>query len=343
MIRVGALTSGLHVPSTRFRIRQYIEPLRQFGIDVEEHRPLVDKYAAAPFPAARPLLRLAKAASRLPVLFAVRDSDVVWLERDMISGRYTFERFLPPKTVLDVDDAIWLMGKPGHSERIVARCRGVIAGNRFIAEHYRVLTEKVWLVPTSIDTDLWRPRPRPDRPGWTVGWIGTSGNLGYLKWIEEPLAEFLALHEEARLLVICDREPEFRRIPPGSWTFERWSDASEQEAVRKIDVGLMPLPDVEWAWGKCGAKMVQYMSLAIPVLVSPVGSGAEILAADRVGLLATNPQEWFDGLGAFYRDRELAARCGEKGREVVERSYSVGSNAPKLARIFEEVSGQVRG
>lgn len=321
-------------------MRQYIEPLRQFGIDVREHRPLVDKYAAPPFPAARPLWRLGKAASCLPLLVGVRGSDVVWLGKFMIFGRYTFERFLPSNTVLDVDDAIWLLGKPGHSERIVARCRGVIAGNRFIAEHYRGLTEKVWLVPTSVDTDRWRPQPRPDRTGWTVGWIGTSSNLGYLKWIEEPLAEFLALHEDARLLVICDREPPFSRIPRSRWTFELWSDATEQEAVQKIDVGLMPLPDVGYAWGKCGAKMLQYMALGIPVLVSPVGSGGEILAEGEVGLAARNPEEWFAGLERLYDDRPFAARCGQTARAVAERAYSLRTNAPRLAQIFREVAGR---
>lgn len=343
MIRVAALTAGRFVPSTRFRIRQYIEPLRRLGIDVREHRPFVEKYSKPPFPAARQLWRVGRVVSRIPLLLTARRSDVVWLERDMIAGRYTFERFLPPETVLEVDDAIWLMGRPGQAEQIARRCRGVIAGNRFIAEHYRGLTEKVWLVPTSVDTDVWKPGPPHGNGGWTVGWIGSADNLAFLNWIEEPLAEFLALHADARLLVVCDREPVFTRIPRKSWAFDRWSETGERDSVSKMDVGLMPLPESHWSWGKCGAKMVQYMALGIPVLVSPVGSGAEILAEDPVGLAARNPQEWFEGLEKLYEDRPLAARCGEKGRATAERAHSLRANAPRLARIFEEVAGREGG
>jgi glycosyltransferase involved in cell wall biosynthesis len=339
LIRVAALTAGRFVPSTRFRVRQYIEPLRRLGIHVRERRALVEKYSIAPFPAARQVWRAARVLSRIPLLLPAWGSDVVWLEREMIAGRYTLERFLPRRTVVDVDDAIWLIGQPGHAERIVRRCRGVIAGNRFIAEHYRGLAERVWLVPTSVDTDSWRPEPRPERGDWIVGWIGSWDNLGYLKWIEEPLAEFLALHADARLLVVCDSEPVFERLPRRSWFFERWSEAGERESVRKMNVGLMPLPDIDWAQGKCGAKMLQYMALGIPALVSPVGSGAEILAEGEVGLPARNPGEWFAGLERLYADRPLAARCGQTARAVTERAYSLRTNAPRLAQIFQEVAG----
>ena len=343
MIKVAALTAGRFVPSTRFRVRQYIEPLRRLGVEVTECRPRVEKYSFAPTPAAQPLWRLGKVITRLPLLLASWKSDVVWLERDLISGRYTLERFLPRKTILDVDDAIWLIGRPGNAERIAERCHGVIAGNRFIAEHYRLFMERVWLVPTSVNTDVWAPAPRPSERRWTLGWIGSADNLGYLKWIEEPLAEFLSRHPDARLLVVCDRSPHFERLPRGSWNFEPWSEGSERESVGNMDVGLMPLPDIDWAWGKCGAKMIQYMALGIPVVASPIGTGGEILASEAVGMAARNLDEWYKGLETLYEDRQLANRCGEKGREVAVRSYSLTTNAPRLARIFEEVSGHNSG
>ena len=339
MINVAALTAGRFVPSSRFRVRQYIEPLRSLGVTVEEHRPRVEKYSFAPNRALRPLWRVGKVLTRIPLLVGAWGSDVVWIERDLIAGYYSLERFLPRDAVLDVDDAIWMMGRPGYSERIASRCRGVIAGNSFIAEHYRGICENVWLVPTSVDTELWKPRPRARRSEWVIGWIGTASNLGYLKWIEEPLAAFLSRHEDARLLVVCDMEPEFKRIPRRSWSFERWSEAREENLVHEMDLGLMPLPDIEWAKGKCGAKMVQYMAAGLPVLVSPVGTGADILASEKVGLAVTEPEGWASGLETFYRDRDLGQECGRRGREVVERSYSLGVNAPRLAQIFATVAG----
>lgn len=300
--------------------------------------PLVDKYASAPFAAAQPLWRVAKVLSRLPLLLAARTGDVVWLERDMIAGHDTLERFLPRRTVMDVDDALWAMGRPGYSERIASRCRGVIAGNETIARHYRAHTEKVWLVPTSIDTDLWAPATGPRPPGpWTVGWIGTSVNLQYVRQIEEPLAELLARRPDVHLLFVSDQEPAFTRISRDRWTFERWTAPRERDAVRRMDAGIMPLPDTDWASGKCGAKMLQYMALGIPVVASPVGAGAEILAAADVGLAARNSGEWLESLGRLQDDPQLARRLGAAGRKLAVRSYSVEVQAPRIAKIFAEV------
>jgi len=339
LINVAALTAGRFVPSTRFRIRQYIEPLRNLGIHVEEHRPGVEKYSFAPNRTLRPFWRLGKVVTRIPLLLAAWRSDVVWLERDLIAGYYTLERFLPRNCVLDVDDAIWMMGTPGYSERIAERCRGVIAGNSYIAEHYRGFTENVWLVPTSVDTELWKPRQGDDRSRWVIGWIGTASNLGYLKWVEKCLADFLDAHSDAHLLVVCDAEPVFGRIPRTRWTFQRWSESKESELVHGMDVGLMPLPEIEWTKGKCGAKMIQYMAAGLPVLVSPVGTAGEILARDRVGLPVRGQKDWAAGLETLHSDRSLARECGRTGRAVAERSYSLTVNAPRIASILRELAG----
>ncbi|MHB8171593.1 MAG: hypothetical protein ACYDG6_08630 [Thermincolia bacterium] len=48
LIKVAAVTSGKKVPSTRFRVRQHVEPLRLAGIEVHEYVPAIDKYPPLP-------------------------------------------------------------------------------------------------------------------------------------------------------------------------------------------------------------------------------------------------------------------------------------------------------
>lgn len=279
------------------------------------------------------------ALGRLPGVLAARRSDITWLERELIPGRSTLERFAGRRRLFDVDDAIWLLSETRFSEEIAEMCDGVIAGNQYIADHYRERGARTWVVPTSIDTDVWRPLERREGEGLTIGWIGSQSNLPYLYEIEEALADFLTGHDDARLLIVCDRDPSFKKIPARSWRFVPWSPQTEVSLVREMDAGLMPLADTAWTRGKCAFKMISYMAVGIPVVVSPVGVNREILEQAEVGLAARSTDEWYDALRALYEDRDLGLRLGAAGRRLVEEKYSVNSNVVALAEIFLEVAG----
>jgi glycosyltransferase involved in cell wall biosynthesis len=331
MIRVTALTGSKHDPSSRFRIRQCIQPLREFGIEVSEHWPLISRYKIEPLP-------WLVAALRVPGLVASRFSNVTWLGRELLSGRFSLERLAGTKRVFDVDDAIWQPYQSDFSAEIVEQCDGVIAGNRFLADHYEKLGKKVWLVPTSVDTDVWKPADRKRDGKWIMGWTGTWANLEFLYGIEEPLADFLTQHPDSSLLVLCDRQPTFKSLPSDRWEFARWSIDSEVSLGQRMDVGLMPLKDSELSRGKCGFKMLAYMALGLPVVVSPVGVNQEILARGQIGFPARSTNDWFEALQRLYQDAELSNRMGQTGRQVVKQHYSVRTNVAKLAEIFHQVA-----
>jgi glycosyltransferase involved in cell wall biosynthesis len=331
MIKVTALTASIIDPSSRFRIRQFIPPLRDLGVNVSEYRPIVNRYKIEPLP-------WLAVATRVPGLIASRFSDVTWLGRELVSGRSSLERWAGKKRIFDVDDAIWLPYGSDFSEGIVQQCEGVIAGNSFLAEHYEQLGARVWLVPTSVDTDVWKPRNKAPNDEWTIGWIGSWSNLQFLYRIEDSLTEFLGEHPQARLLVICDRGPSFTKLPPKSWRYVQWSPENEVALVQQMNVGLMPLDDSETSRGKCGFKMLSYMSVELPVIVSPVGVNTEILGHDLVGVAAMSPNDWYQALERLFTERQLGTQMGIAGRQVVQEHYSVRANAPKLAEIFRVVA-----
>jgi glycosyltransferase involved in cell wall biosynthesis len=99
----------------------------------------------------------------------------------------------------------------------------------------------------------------------------------------------------------------------------------------------MPLGSGDWAKGKCAFKMLQYLSCAVPAVVSPVGMNAEVLAMAEVGLAATTEDEWVEALLALYRDRNVAGALGRAGRDLAERAFSVPVIAPQLAATMRRL------
>ena len=339
-IRVTALTASRDDPSARFRVRQFIPALARRGIDVEEHYPFVGKYQAAPVERLGFAWTAAKILARVPGVAAAHLADITWLQRELIPGRLTLEKLAGRRLLFDVDDAIWTGQRGDAVERIAARARGVIAGNEFLADYFRARARRVWVVPTCVDTERWRPGPPAagGRDEWVVGWSGTASNLKYLYGVEEPLADFLRDRPGARLLVVSDAEPRFTKIPRGRWRFERWSASEEVRQVRRMDAGLMPLGATDWERGKCGCKLLTYLAVGAPAVASPVGASAEIIGQAEVALPAAGAGDWYNALTRLHDDRALAARLGAAGRRLVEERYSVARHAETLAGIFRQVA-----
>lgn len=347
MLHISALTSGKNDPSARFRVRQFIEPLAQRGIAVHEYCPRIDKHAGLPntvssrvpsftLPLFDGVWRGAKLATRIPGIVATWSTQITWFNRELLPGRYTLEGLARRPYVFDVDDAIWQARPNGHATviKIANNAAVVIAGNAHVAEWFTPHARDVRIVPTAIDTRRFLPReyPRHDKP-FVVGWTGSGGNYVYLYRIENTLAHFLETHD-AELLVMAERPPNFTKLPPNKVRFVKWSPSAETETLREMDVGLMPLTSTDWTRGKCGFKMLQYMASALPVVVSPVGVNASILAMADVGFAAEQESDWYDVLHHLYENRELGPLMGKTGRMLVERQFSQDVVAQMLADVF---------
>jgi glycosyltransferase involved in cell wall biosynthesis len=353
MITVAALTSGIFEPSSRFRVRQHIAPLRTLGVLVREYLPALEKYALIPGRPMRDrpqylnpfgyLWEGLKLAAKLPGIVGSHRCQITWLERGIMDWGPSLEPLLKPPLVLDVDDAIFLLPPWGKYGAIMAAKLAtlVIVGNQNLADWYSRYARDIRIIPTAVDTRRFRPRPAhepKERDNFVVGWTGKASNLHYLCAIESPLRRFLEKYDDTEIRVVADMPPSFQTIPPQRVRFIAWSSEIEAEALRQMDVGLMPLPDNAWTRGKCSFKMLQYMATGIPAIVSPVGMNAGVLAMDSLGLSASTDDDWYDALTYFYVNRDKCREYGLKGRKVAEQHYSQTIISTQLASIFRELA-----
>lgn len=335
---VTAFTAGFDVPASRFRVRQFIEPLAGLGVRITERWGL----GAYPPPlvATRPFWAAASVGARIPGLLASRRSDVTLFQRELLSTLVTLERLARAPRVLDVDDAIWLSRGGRAARRLAKWCDLVICGNSYIAEHFSPWNPRITVLPTAVDTDRYVPRTSTVGELPVIGWIGTSSNFPYLVGIEPALAAVLAARPDASVLIVSDRAPQLRALPPGRWRFQRWSAEREVADIQSMAVGLMPLADTPWARGKCSFKMLTYMACGVPAVVSPVGMNADVLAEGRVGLGVTGTSEWVEALCGLLDSADARREIGREGRRVAEARFSVRVVAPRLAALLKGVAGR---
>ena len=337
-IHVAAFTGGKTISSPRFRVRQYVPYLREYGVSISEH---VARWNSWP-PSAklwRPLWLPATLMDRVPGILGSFRGDVTLLQREIVSTMVTLERFTHRPRVLDVDDAVWLnRGGEKNFARLIKLCDGVICGNSFIEENVRTWSSETTILPTAVDTDRFHPLPdsvgAQNRP--ILGWSGLGSNLASLSAIERPLAAVLDSHRDAVLRVVSDAKPNFQLLRESQVEYVPWSPENEVRTIQEMSVGLMPMEDSLWSRGKCSYKMLLYMSCGVPVAVSPVGMNREVLSAGNVGFGPQSEAEWADSLTWLLNNTAKAKEMGQCGRKVVEERYSLRSLAPRLAAYLRK-------
>lgn len=336
-IRIASFTGGKNDPSSRFRIRSYHGILSREGYLVEDFFLSVEKYPPRNFlNRVFWFAKIIKERSNQILRYSRSAFDVTFLQREMISTLYTFERFVKKPIIFDVDDAIHLGTRHHNIEKIARRADAIICGNIYLANYYKIKFDNVFIVPTPVDTRLYTPKIHRNNKIVNVGWLGTSSNFNYLYQIEKALYQVLVSNENIRLVIVSNEKPVFTEIK--DFIFREWSIKSEVKDLHSFDIGIMPLEDSDWAKGKCSFKMLQYMSCGIPVVVSKIGMNVELLNMGNIGFGASNYYyDWISAIEELTNSFDLRKSMGENGRLVVEKNYSTDVCSIELMKIIESL------
>lgn len=344
-------------PSQRFRYEQYLEVLVRNGFTFEI-KPFVNEEGY------KKLYRTGTSLQRFRVLLVgffrrftslpeIFSSDFVFIHREATPvGPPIFEwiiaKVLRKKIIFDFDDAIWLTDKQqeGWLEKalkfrlkvswICGWSHRVSCGNQYLADFALQFNKNVMVNPTTIDTEyLHNPSlyPKENHSGIIIGWTGSSTTLKYLERIEPVLQLLEEKFTNISFLIIADRNPalHLKKVQ-----FVKWNEKTEIQDLLAIDIGLMPIPDDEWAKGKCGFKALQYMALEKTAVASPVGVNRTIIEHGENGFLADTDQEWIEVISTLIESHEVRETCGSMGRISIQKNYSVESNSRNFLSLFSK-------
>jgi glycosyltransferase involved in cell wall biosynthesis len=251
------------------------------------------------------------------------------------------------KLVFDLDDAVWidalsdynkkfgwLKGKP-NTANISKLADVVIAGNAFLARYSSQFNNNVITIPTAIDTEKFLPSYRTNKDKIIIGWSGSFSTLWHLDLVTPALKTIKEKYgSRVGFKIIGDKTyyNEVLQVKGDPWILE-----SEVVDLQQIDIGIMPLVDFEFAWGKCGLKGLTYMSLEIPTLMSPVGVNSEIIDHGNNGFLCNSTEEWILYFSMLIEDPELRIKLGKAGRKTVVDRYSIDANKDRYIKLFNEL------
>lgn len=286
---------------------------------------------------------------RYALLFTAFKYDRIFIHRELYPlgpqiVEFVLAKVYKKKIIYDFDDAVWLpnyaannakfafIKSYGHVKKLCKYAYRLSVGNDYLADFGRQYNKNVVVNPTTIDTENYHNQIKnQDSKEFVIGWTGTHSTLRYLTEMV-PLFKRLEQEFEFKLVIISDKDPEFDL---DSLVFVKWQKETEIEDLLRFNIGLMPLVDDKWANGKCGFKALQYMSLGIPAIVSPVGVNTKIVDHEVNGYVCDTIEEWENTLRLVLSDKKKVKEVAKNSRRKIIDNYSVLSNKENFIQLFQ--------
>jgi glycosyltransferase involved in cell wall biosynthesis len=336
-MNISALTDHVFTPSSRFRIRQYIDPLKSNEIFIRDlQRKNSIQLVSDGYTSIRksPVL-LSKALSQefLDIsdtfyrTIKSRNSDAIWLSRQLMIGYPSFELLFKPPLIYDIDDSVFLNSylSKKQVEYTAKRASLIFAGNEYLADILSKYNKSIHIVPTVVNTDRFMPSVGLNHGDEeiVIGWSGGASSYRFFKPLEDVFIRVLKKYKKVKIVFVSDRPPYELKKLVSFVDFVKWDDMNEVSTIQSFDIGIMPLEDSDWVRGKCAYKILLYASCGVPIVTSPYGENKKILDDHDIGLAPLDADDWFSALELLVTNKDLRSKYGRQGRKYVLKSKSL--------------------
>jgi len=357
-IRLIALSAyPYETASTRYRIAQYIPLLGEKHVATDLMSFLTNDEQKLLYKKNRTLLKIFtlliacfRLLSKLP---RIADYDVVFISREIVNfGPPIIEAIIinifKKPVILDIDDALWVsynspvvgrltqfIKSKSKISYLIKRSSHVIVCNNYLDNYARVLNDNVTIIPTVVDPLKYhqvRQTLKYDTLTTTIGWIGSHSTAQYLEIIYDVLTELSSKYNFQFKIIGAGRDIKIRGVNVINLD---WSETEEISELSTFDIGVYPIYDNPWSYGKCALKAIQYQAAGVACIASPVGMTNQVITHRVNGLLADTSEQWYQYLKLLITDKEYRSKLEQNGLENVLRNYSVQAHLPNLLDIIQ--------
>jgi glycosyltransferase involved in cell wall biosynthesis len=219
------------------------------------------------------------------------------------------------KIVVDVDD--WFDGlaetnrahqttdpqnNPNNNREIYAQiimqADAVITSTPFLFDYYAAKRNNVFLVRNGIDIERWKPRIPRLNHRIKLGWVGaTPWRSGDLETLSPFIGNYLTsrkigFHHSGHTENGAPRANRQLGIPDNiSKTSPLVPIMSYPRLFEPIDIGIVPLSNIQFNHAKSYIKGLEYAAAGVP-FVSPYSPEYKILADQGIGRIAYTDEDW---------------------------------------------------
>jgi len=333
-------------PSQRLKYEQYFEMLKEEGYEIKTSSFISKSFWKILYKEGHFLLKILFTLTgylrRIIDLFQLHKYDVVYVHLWVTPiGPPLFEflvRWRAKHLIYDIDDMVFL-GHHSQANKVFGFLKGrekmihlmkysdhVITCtpklDEFVKQHNRNTTD----ISSTINTETYLASSNKEinHKEIVLGWSGSHSTSKYLHLLDDVI-KTLSKKYKIRLKVIGDVNFNIEGVNVDAIS---WDEKNEIKELEEFDIGLYPLPDEEWVYGKSGLKALQYMALGIPTIATAIGANFRVVENGVSGTLV-KPDDykgWISSIEELILNKEKYKKYNLAGAEKVKLQYSLKAN-----------------
>ncbi len=201
------------------------------------------------------------------------------------------------------------------------------------------------VVDPIIETYASPGRDNPDEI--RIGWFGTPHHHEDIALIE-PLFLELVKNPHIKLVFMGYAPPTvLNKIPRRRWEYYEFVPVDAfypALANLDLDIGLAPLVDNEFNWGKTARKAQEYAILGVPMILSPVCTYSNWKHNETCIKPKTNDTKgWVDALSYLIENEPKREELARAAYRFVLENHNIDVFAPEHAAIYYEIYNKAKG
>jgi glycosyltransferase involved in cell wall biosynthesis len=209
---------------------------------------------------------------------------------------------------------------------------------------YDVPDDKVRLLPSGVDTDLFAPAPKNDTDGPIVLFMGTIYRFSGLDRVIRDWKKVLAVHPRAKLVIVGTGEDQARLENIATETgiasnlvFTGMQPYSRlPEFIQASDICINPFELNGITSRILPTKLFQYLACGKPVIASKLPGTLPFLRGEEDGVIYTEPADTVNAVIKLLSDPTARQKLGEQGAAAA-RKYEWTEIAKRMASWLEEM------
>ncbi|MGF7078366.1 glycosyltransferase family 4 protein [Mucilaginibacter sp. UYCu711] len=339
-------------PSQRLKFEQYYSAFKNSGLSIAYEPFINEDFWAIVYKKGYYFSKLYYTVQawikRYMLLATIRKYDVVYLHLwGTPFGFPVYEWLLrkySKKLVYDIDDLIYKAASSPNNwylsilksslkvDFLMKHADHVLVSTDKLFDYSRKINNQVTLIPATIDVEKYII---PDKKSDVVniGWSGSHTTSKYVHLLDNVLKKVVAAHN-VKIMIMGD---DTFSIDGVDVQLLKWTPESEIPNMNLFDIGIHPLPDEEWVYGKSGGKLVQYMAAGIPIIASAIGPNLKVIENGYNGFLVGTEDEWIKKLELLITNEVLRKQMGINSRKHAETFFSVEANLKHYLDTFNSL------